>query len=740
MNDKIYKGPEPSPGSSGTNHEIIQKKFLDAEGVKYLWSKINMQDYPNNETLMDVIEAIDETKADKSELFSGSWNDLIDRPFYDELEIVLTIAEHQELTFNRTFYTQTPAAQVSLVNPAEYYNNFPAGKYLIIFDGKHYVLDGINAGISGPPVNFLGNASLAVGEIKNDITYEDNGIPFFVLHQAGGRGWCVYTVDTSVVHTIEIHKVEGELKKIDDKFISDSIARSADVESVFNTLENEINTLAPVAHSNSWNDLNDKPTEFIGRTIIDGRTSTNNTPSASIWYYVSNKTPTLEEFAYGCKLMRTTGEIIKEFTIDDITLGKFLNSSATNNICGRSYFYVLPQDTQVSSIGTLPAGTYFAPIDADGNIQQTSRDISYSLIINGKELIKDEHIPDTIARVSDIPNELHPIAKSGSWDLIENKPLNNIPKATISKPNGSFVSIHLDDFILLSGVMPTLEDFSEGYDVITNYPVETVHYDSSTVLTGDYFDSGFYNVYDSNGQFIIFYEDGKLSDGRDVEKGTYLNTNLITSLIVKPQTVLDPVQIKVDWDGIINKPDNFALREEFHEIARSGSWNDLEDKPFSEEEGQEEIIIDDIPLWVLDESEYLEEPHYNANYTADNNISFVIGDTYRLESDRFLPEGEDGSDYSYPMPLVETVCESETQLSFYSLPIRGGEVEGFLSIECDGTQTISLTSKYINSNIKLIHVGRTVINTLEEKYIPDTIARVSDFSEVSNEEIDAMFA
>ena len=42
-----------------------QKKFLDAEGVKYLWSKINMQDYPNNEMLMDVIEAIDETKADK---------------------------------------------------------------------------------------------------------------------------------------------------------------------------------------------------------------------------------------------------------------------------------------------------------------------------------------------------------------------------------------------------------------------------------------------------------------------------------------------------------------------------------------------------------------------------------------------------------------------------------------------------------------------------------------------------
>lgn len=40
-------------------------KFLDAEGLQYLWSKISMEDYPNNETLMAVINAIDETKADK---------------------------------------------------------------------------------------------------------------------------------------------------------------------------------------------------------------------------------------------------------------------------------------------------------------------------------------------------------------------------------------------------------------------------------------------------------------------------------------------------------------------------------------------------------------------------------------------------------------------------------------------------------------------------------------------------
>lgn len=43
-----------------------KKKFLDQAGVEYLWSKIDMQDYPNNETLIAVINAIDENKADKN--------------------------------------------------------------------------------------------------------------------------------------------------------------------------------------------------------------------------------------------------------------------------------------------------------------------------------------------------------------------------------------------------------------------------------------------------------------------------------------------------------------------------------------------------------------------------------------------------------------------------------------------------------------------------------------------------
>ena len=41
-----------------------EKKFLDQEGLKYLWSKISMEDYPNNETLVAVLNAIDATFLD----------------------------------------------------------------------------------------------------------------------------------------------------------------------------------------------------------------------------------------------------------------------------------------------------------------------------------------------------------------------------------------------------------------------------------------------------------------------------------------------------------------------------------------------------------------------------------------------------------------------------------------------------------------------------------------------------
>lgn len=49
-----------------------EKKFLDQEGVKLLWSKLSMQDYPNNEMLIAVITAIDGELENKQPKITGT--------------------------------------------------------------------------------------------------------------------------------------------------------------------------------------------------------------------------------------------------------------------------------------------------------------------------------------------------------------------------------------------------------------------------------------------------------------------------------------------------------------------------------------------------------------------------------------------------------------------------------------------------------------------------------------------
>ena len=44
------------------------KKFLDKDGLQYLWKLLSFEDYPDNETLIAILNAIDETKADKTVL------------------------------------------------------------------------------------------------------------------------------------------------------------------------------------------------------------------------------------------------------------------------------------------------------------------------------------------------------------------------------------------------------------------------------------------------------------------------------------------------------------------------------------------------------------------------------------------------------------------------------------------------------------------------------------------------
>ena len=49
-------------------------KFLDLDGLKVLWEQFSSKDYVDNETLIAIINAIDEIKANKDEIIQADWN------------------------------------------------------------------------------------------------------------------------------------------------------------------------------------------------------------------------------------------------------------------------------------------------------------------------------------------------------------------------------------------------------------------------------------------------------------------------------------------------------------------------------------------------------------------------------------------------------------------------------------------------------------------------------------------
>ena len=89
-----------------------EKKFLDQAGVQYLWSQLSMADYPNNETLIAILNAIDQTKADKNEV-----NNLLnDKVNTSELNNYYTKTEVEQFHDEITDYVDDEVA--ALVNSA----------------------------------------------------------------------------------------------------------------------------------------------------------------------------------------------------------------------------------------------------------------------------------------------------------------------------------------------------------------------------------------------------------------------------------------------------------------------------------------------------------------------------------------------------------------------------------------------------------------------------------------------
>ena len=227
-----------------------EKKFLDQKGLEYLWSKINMQDYPNNDTLIAVINAIDEGKMDKTtavplieQALIGqvpvvksvdengtpiNWEaqDFTKIPDTIEPQQYLTTNENGEKVWeNKTHYlTEQIVTNVEETTGSGYYISYQViyglkadKEYTVLLDGVEYKS---TAKDLGPDV-FLGNLSFM------SASYENTGEPFLFCGSKTDGTYVSYgaVFPENTTHTFSITGPTDIATPLSDKFIPPNVPK-----------------------------------------------------------------------------------------------------------------------------------------------------------------------------------------------------------------------------------------------------------------------------------------------------------------------------------------------------------------------------------------------------------------------------------------------------------------------------------------------------------------------------------
>lgn len=243
-----------------------EKKFLDQAGVQYLWSQLSMEDYPNNETLIAVLNAIDQTKADKDELFNGSWNDLEDKPFDEPCFYpvdILSVDTGTSFNFK----------QASLELVLDRFNLYKT--YKVVINGDEFIISNPTFHDASYPYiptyrwgatneNFE-DFPFYLTAAKEDFDMESGDFQF-----SRYNNYLSFTLPDEMYRNFEeaFHKevkfYEEGLSKIDPKYLPEDYVTQENFD----------------AHTHSWNELEDKPFYFVinsdqyGDTIIENVTET----------------------------------------------------------------------------------------------------------------------------------------------------------------------------------------------------------------------------------------------------------------------------------------------------------------------------------------------------------------------------------------------------------------------------------------------------------------------------------
>lgn len=261
----------------------MTQKFIDKDGLKVLWNQISLKDYPNNETLMAVIDAIDETKANKDEIVQADWNQndetakdyIKNRTHYEkdnrkyldiewdgDVDNCISYEKFEIPEANACFYFCKVSEDVDAVD----FNNL--ANYTIFYktpsENGERVTEYNLSDISSIQGNALVDNSLKIHVVKDGTLVTSLGVTltkgiYFLKYDSG-----LNVELTSRLVSIEPISGEIEIQKIDEKFIPDTIAR---VEQLPETITDE-ETLYMLAEAGLVNVITDENGDIF--TDLDG--------------------------------------------------------------------------------------------------------------------------------------------------------------------------------------------------------------------------------------------------------------------------------------------------------------------------------------------------------------------------------------------------------------------------------------------------------------------------------------
>ena len=738
-------------GYADSAASAVKNELLNGAGEAYDTLKELGELIEEKQDAIEALEVIATGKADKEH--THSWNDLEDKPFYEEVSEEIVLPETTEyidddgyralynnvkdLVVGETYKVVLDGTVYECV--ARYYKNIDY--YVFIGNGNRY--DG------------LGNNEPFCFSIKNDDR--------------------LYIYVNEGSHTFSITHITKSMVQLDEKYIPDTISRTS--------------------HIHSWNDLEDKPFgESLGTGyVIDNKTIEMDWDDDNGGYEWTMERVSLTEFT-----PFIAGETYT-ITLDGINYGEVEAVQYSDEQVRLPFIYDYKDayiySTYNAEYQTCYYGYYW---ENSGNVLSVSGPM---MVVNPLDA---KYIPDTIARTSDLEglSDVGQHDKTYHSGEIFNDYKNNVAEyyahaeGSYTEATGSFShaeghwstaegesshaegdgshakgwashaegNSHAEGSHSHSEGRATVANgdnsHSEGYMTTSNGENSHAEGDSTIASGSNQHVQGKWNIEDTENKYAHIVGNGTeniiVGQSKDKNRSNAHtldwsgNAWFAGNVFVGGTSQDDGSKLMTESD-VDTKMSNIDLSTKA-DVEHTHSWDELEDKPFGA--GGEDIHI----TWDGDISK------------IDTHVHNTYGDYYYCHISDLVPTNDQISQGFYSRwnmteglsELIPIFEEGYNVVDYYENWVNGSEL-GFIVIREDNlvgnigghdmlfpkkgiyllwTPKISLEygEAYWYTTELVLPAG---IKQLDEKYIPSTIARITDIPEfelVTEEEIAAMFA